>query len=161
MGVSGQRHAPAALSPGERTPGIHWIGCWVGPRAGLDAEDRGKSLSPLPGIEPPSPGRSARSQTLYWLSFRLTMYIYIYIYIREQSHLNPSNPKFHYRAHRDLLLDRILSQMNTCEISSSHGGEYDGGSTHLWNVGRQLFYTAVHPRRQFWTRWIPVHAVAP
>jgi hypothetical protein len=26
----------------------------------------------------------------------------------------------------------------------------DGGSTHLWNVGRQLFYTAVHPRRQFW-----------
>jgi hypothetical protein len=27
----------------------------------------------------------------------------------------------------------------------------DGGSTHLWNVGRQLFYTAVYPRRQFWT----------
>jgi hypothetical protein len=25
----------------------------------------------------------------------------------------------------------------------------DGGSTHLLNVGRQLFYTAVHPRRQF------------
>jgi hypothetical protein len=29
----------------------------------------------------------------------------------------------------------------------------DGGSTHLWNVGRQLFYTAVHPRRQFWTSY--------
>jgi hypothetical protein len=27
----------------------------------------------------------------------------------------------------------------------------DGGSTYLWNVGRQLFYTVVHPRRQFWT----------
>jgi hypothetical protein len=27
----------------------------------------------------------------------------------------------------------------------------DGGSTHLWNVGRQSFYRAVHPRRQFWT----------
>jgi hypothetical protein len=27
----------------------------------------------------------------------------------------------------------------------------DGGSTYLWNVGRHLFYTAVHPRRQFWT----------
>jgi hypothetical protein len=54
-----------------------------------------------------------------------------------------------------------------CEISSSHGGEYDvqscllgytewlipddGGSTHLWNVGRQSFYTAVYPRRQLWT----------
>jgi hypothetical protein len=24
----------------------------------------------------------------------------------------------------------------------------DGGSTHLWNVGRSLFYTAVYPRRQ-------------
>jgi hypothetical protein len=27
----------------------------------------------------------------------------------------------------------------------------NGGSMYLWNVGRQLFYTAVHPRRQFWT----------
>jgi hypothetical protein len=27
----------------------------------------------------------------------------------------------------------------------------DGGSTHLWNVGRQSFYTAVYPRRQLWT----------
>jgi hypothetical protein len=26
----------------------------------------------------------------------------------------------------------------------------DGGSTHLWNVGRQSFYTAVYPRRQLW-----------
>jgi hypothetical protein len=23
----------------------------------------------------------------------------------------------------------------------------DGGSTYLWNIGRQLFYTAVYPRR--------------
>jgi hypothetical protein len=45
----------------------------------------------------------------------------------------------------------------SCEISSSHCGEYedqirpdDGGSTYLWNVGRKLFYTAVHPRRQIW-----------
>jgi hypothetical protein len=46
------------------------------------------------------------------------------------------------------------------EISSSHGGEYevqirdDRGSAYLWNVGRQLFYTAAHPRRQIWTRLI-------
>jgi hypothetical protein len=26
---------------------------------------------------------------------------------------------------------------------------------HLWNVGRQSFYTAVHPRRQFWTSYSP------
>jgi hypothetical protein len=31
----------------------------------------------------------------------------------------------------------------------------DGGSTHLWNVGRQSFYTAVYPRRQLWTTYSP------
>jgi hypothetical protein len=36
----------------------------VGPRAGLDTEARGKIPSPLLGIEPRSPGRPARSQTL-------------------------------------------------------------------------------------------------
>jgi hypothetical protein len=41
----------------------------VGPRAGLDTEARGKILSLLPGIEPQSPGRPARSQTLYCLSY--------------------------------------------------------------------------------------------
>jgi hypothetical protein len=66
-------------------------------RAGLDTEDREKILLPLPGIEPRSPGRSARSQTLYCLSYPAPMsntkcnetvvylhltllYIYIYIY---------------------------------------------------------------------------------
>jgi hypothetical protein len=44
MGVSSQRHAPAALFPGERTPGIHCTGGWVSPRAGLDTEVRGKIL---------------------------------------------------------------------------------------------------------------------
>jgi hypothetical protein len=34
MGVSGQRHAPAALCPGERTPGTHFTGGWVGLRRG-------------------------------------------------------------------------------------------------------------------------------
>jgi hypothetical protein len=31
----------------------------------------------------------------------------------------------------------------------------DGGSTHLLNVGRQSFYTAVYPRRQLWTSYSP------
>jgi hypothetical protein len=68
-GVSGQRHALAALSPGERTLSTHCIGGWVGPRAGLDTQPRGKILSPLPGIEPRLPCCSARSHTLYWLSY--------------------------------------------------------------------------------------------
>jgi hypothetical protein len=50
-GVSGQRHAPAAFTPWGRTPDTHWIGGWVGLRAGLDTEARGKILSPLPGFE--------------------------------------------------------------------------------------------------------------
>jgi hypothetical protein len=35
MGVGGERHGPAALPPREE-PGTHFIGGWVGPRAGLD-----------------------------------------------------------------------------------------------------------------------------
>jgi hypothetical protein len=41
----------------------------VGLRAGLDKEARGKILSPLPDIEPRSPGRPAHSQTMCWLSY--------------------------------------------------------------------------------------------
>jgi hypothetical protein len=51
--------------PGKRIPGTDWTGGWVGPRIGLDTEVRGKILLPLLGIEPRSPGRSVRSQTLY------------------------------------------------------------------------------------------------
>jgi hypothetical protein len=43
-GVSGQRHAPAALYPRERTPVTHWIGGWVGLRPGLDTDAREKIL---------------------------------------------------------------------------------------------------------------------
>jgi hypothetical protein len=35
MGVDDQRHASAALPPG-KTPGIHYIQGWEGPRDGLD-----------------------------------------------------------------------------------------------------------------------------
>jgi hypothetical protein len=53
MGVSSQRHDPAALyPPAKGHPGTHWTGGWVGPRAGLDTEVGGKILLPLPGIEP-------------------------------------------------------------------------------------------------------------
>jgi hypothetical protein len=54
-GVSGQRHAPAALSPEERTPGTHCTGGWVGPRAGLDTEVRRKILCPCRGSNPHRP----------------------------------------------------------------------------------------------------------
>jgi hypothetical protein len=50
------------------------------------------------------------------------------------------------------ILNFILAAMRTWNLT--HRPD-DGGSTHLWNVGQQLFYTAVHPRRQFWTSYSP------
>jgi len=38
------------FTPGEGTPGTHWIGSWVGPRRGGEE----KNSQPLPGIEPRS-----------------------------------------------------------------------------------------------------------
>jgi hypothetical protein len=40
------------FTPGERTPGTHWTGGWVGPRTGLDTEDRGKTICPCRGSTP-------------------------------------------------------------------------------------------------------------
>jgi hypothetical protein len=57
------------VTPRERTPGTHCTEGWVDSGAGLDTEAIGKILSPLPWIEPRSPGRPARSHTLYWLSY--------------------------------------------------------------------------------------------
>jgi hypothetical protein len=66
MGVSGQRHAPAALCPGEWTPGTHCTGGWVGPRPGLDTEDRGKILCACRGSTPDRP--VVQSVVRHWLS---------------------------------------------------------------------------------------------
>jgi hypothetical protein len=41
MEVSGQLYALADLPPGERTPGAHCIGGWMGPRTGLGDVEKG------------------------------------------------------------------------------------------------------------------------
>jgi hypothetical protein len=51
-GVDGQRHAPAALSPGKR-PCTHRIRGCVAPSDGLDG--CGKSRRPQPGFDPGPP----------------------------------------------------------------------------------------------------------
>jgi hypothetical protein len=38
--VCGQLHTLAALPHGETASGTHWIGGWVGPRAGMDAVEK-------------------------------------------------------------------------------------------------------------------------
>jgi hypothetical protein len=73
MGVSGQHHASAALYPRERTPGTHWIGDWMGPRAGLDSGAIRKILCLCRGS---NPDRPARIQTLYCLSSCMSLFIY-------------------------------------------------------------------------------------
>jgi hypothetical protein len=47
MGGGGQRHASASLPPGKRA-GTHFIGGWVGPRAGLDVCEKSR----LPQFDP-------------------------------------------------------------------------------------------------------------
>jgi hypothetical protein len=39
-----------SFTPGERAPGTHWTGGWVGPRTGLDDVEKRKFL-PLSGLE--------------------------------------------------------------------------------------------------------------
>jgi hypothetical protein len=67
--VSGQRHVPAALylpGKGPPVPIVQEAG-WAPELVWTQA--RGKIISSLPGIEPRWPGRPARSQNLYWLSY--------------------------------------------------------------------------------------------
>jgi hypothetical protein len=53
--VSGRRHAPAALYPRGKDPGTHCTGGWVGPRASLDTEVRGKISCLCRGSNPDRP----------------------------------------------------------------------------------------------------------
>jgi hypothetical protein len=56
------------FTPGERAPGTHWLGGWVGPRTGLDDVEKIKFMI-LPRLELRPLGRPARSQALYRLSY--------------------------------------------------------------------------------------------
>jgi hypothetical protein len=65
MGVSGQRHAPAALYSQGKNP-RYPLNRRLNPRAGLDAEARRKILCLCRGSKP---GRPVRNQTLYRIKF--------------------------------------------------------------------------------------------
>jgi hypothetical protein len=59
---------PGRFTSGERAVGTHWIGGWVGPRAGLDDIENWKFFSP-PELELGPLGRPACSQSLYRLRY--------------------------------------------------------------------------------------------
>jgi hypothetical protein len=72
MGVSGQRHSPAALYLRGKNPLANWQ-CGPQSQCGHTRLEK-ESFLPPPGIEPRSPGRPVRSLTLRWLSYQLSMY---------------------------------------------------------------------------------------
>jgi hypothetical protein len=63
---SASRHS--RFTPGERAQGTHWIGSWVGSRAGLDNVKKRKFLT-LPELELQPLGHPVHSQSLYRLSY--------------------------------------------------------------------------------------------
>jgi hypothetical protein len=56
---------PGRFTSAEKASGTHWIGGWVGPKAGLDAVEQRKIYCPC---RESNPGRPARSPSLYRLS---------------------------------------------------------------------------------------------
>jgi hypothetical protein len=66
---------PARFTQGERAPGTHWIGGWVGPRTGLDHVEKRKFFT-LSGLELRPLGRRARSQSLYRLCYPWSINIF-------------------------------------------------------------------------------------
>jgi hypothetical protein len=81
MRVSGQRHAPAALYSQEKDSRFAFYRRLGGIQSRSGHRGSRKNLLPLPWIESLSPGRPARSQTLYWLSYPLTLYLAVDIFM--------------------------------------------------------------------------------
>jgi hypothetical protein len=64
VGVEWSSSRPGCFTPGERVPGIHWLGGWVGPRIGLD--DVEKVLDPTRTRTPtPRSSRPSLHRQLY------------------------------------------------------------------------------------------------
>jgi hypothetical protein len=60
------------FTPGERAPGVHWIGGWADPRAGLDNMEKRKFLA-LPRLELRPLSLPACSQSLYLLRYNFKL----------------------------------------------------------------------------------------
>jgi hypothetical protein len=65
----------SASRPGERTHGSHWVGDWVGPRAGLDVEAKREIVCLC---QTSNPGRPARSQSCRSVNFIETSFHFIW-----------------------------------------------------------------------------------
>jgi hypothetical protein len=79
-----------------------------------------KILTPLPGIEPRSPGRSVRSQTLYWLSYPAHIHILPHRYLKTQR----SNGYILIDCLIDWLIDWTCRWSLTTSLNCSHQRAY-------------------------------------
>jgi hypothetical protein len=68
VGIQWSDSRPGRFTPEERIPGTHWMGGWVGSRAGMNDVEKRKLLT-LPGFELRPLGRPTRRQSLYRLSY--------------------------------------------------------------------------------------------
>jgi hypothetical protein len=94
MEVSGQLHAPVALSQ-VKSPWYHWIGSWVDPRAVLDAVVKRKIPSPRQESNPKTP-------TVQPVGQRYTDWLPL---VHMLGHLNqfPTFIPYFYKIHFDIL----------------------------------------------------------
>jgi hypothetical protein len=107
-------------TPGERTPGIHWIGGWVGPRAGLDAEAWKKIIWACRG---PNPDRPARSQTLYFKGsvFRLIKSVNKYKFLTVATLLHISYKYFRFFKYFSVHI-WVPCRLSLCRVDIIIGG---------------------------------------
>jgi hypothetical protein len=82
------------LYPRERAPGTHWIGGWVGPRAGLDAVVKRKIPNPCQDSNPRSysPWPSSIPPQLLIQPNETNISCYIYIYTHTHTHTHTQYP---------------------------------------------------------------------
>jgi hypothetical protein len=124
MGVSGQRHAPTALYPRVITPSTHCTGGWVGPRAGVDTEARGKILCFCRGS---NHGRPVCSQTPHWLRIGIQNKIKCLL----ATSVAGGPPAPHYLIRKTGRVDVTTLQNNMANRSNN---------VHYWNINCTLVY---------------------
>jgi hypothetical protein len=65
LGSNWSASRPGCFTPGERAHGTQWIGCWVSPRASMEAVEKRNILH----CQELNPGHPAHSLLLYQLSY--------------------------------------------------------------------------------------------